>query len=108
MDDLAAAGQVADVDRVAQIEVLDHGPQVVGVVVHVVPVADLGRAPLAAAVGGGDAVALVEEEQHLVVPVVRGERPTVAEDDRLTRAPVLVIDVAPSEVVTKGMARLLL
>ena len=38
---------------------------------------------MAAAVVGDDAVAFAEEEQHLVVPVVRAQRPAVVEDDRL-------------------------
>src|SRR6187455_2113327 len=39
---LTAAGRVADMDRVPQVEVLDHRGGVSGVVVHVVAVADLG------------------------------------------------------------------
>ena len=42
---------------------------------------------------GDDAVALLEEEQHLRVPVVGAERPAVMEDDRLPGAPVLVEDL---------------
>ena len=50
--DLAAAGGVPDVDGVVQVEVVDHGGEVVGVVVHVVAVGDLGRAPVTAPVVG--------------------------------------------------------
>ena len=39
------------------------------------------------------AVAAPEQEHHLGIAVVGGERPTVAEDDRLARAPVLVEDL---------------
>ena len=46
----AAAGGVADVDGVAQIEMLDHRGGVGGVMVHVVAVADLARAAMAAPV----------------------------------------------------------
>ena len=67
--------------------------EVVGVMVHVVAVAGLGRAAVAAPVVRDDPEALAEEEQHLRVPVVRGQRPAVAEHDRLTRAPVLVEDL---------------
>ena len=92
---LAAAGRVADVDRVAQVEVLDDRGGVGGVVVHVVPVADLARPAVAAPVVGDDAVALLDEEEHLGVPVVGAQRPAVVEHDRLgvLRAPVLVEDV---------------
>src|SRR4029453_16090906 len=63
------------------------------VVVHVVAVGDLLGTPVAAAVDADDAVPLVQEEHHLRVPVVGGQRPAVAEDDRLSRSPVLVVDL---------------
>jgi hypothetical protein len=91
--DLAAPGGVPDVDRIPQIEMLGDGRQIVGVVVHVVAVADLARASVAAAIVRDHAVAVAEEEQHLVVPVVTGKRPSVAEDDRLARSPVLEEDL---------------
>ena len=61
--------------------------------IHVVAVADLAGAAMAAAVMGDDAKAVVEEEQHLRVPVVGRQRPAMAEHDRLTLAPVLVEDL---------------
>jgi hypothetical protein len=36
---------------------------------------------------------MTEEEQHLGVPVVRLQRPAVAEHDRLTLPPILVEDL---------------
>src|SRR4249919_649921 len=48
---------------------------------------------MAAPVVGDDAVALRQEEHHLGVPIVAGERPAMVEHDRLARAPVLVIDL---------------
>ncbi len=42
---------------------------------------------------GDHAIALLQEEQHLVVPVVRAERPTMAENHWLSFAPVLVEDL---------------
>ena len=38
-------------------------------------------------------VAKTEEEQHLVVPVVGGQRPAMAEHDGLAGPPVLVKDI---------------
>ena len=67
---LAAAGGVADVDGVAQVEMLDDGGDVGGVVVHVVAAADLARPPMAAPVMGDDAVALLDEVEQLRIPVV--------------------------------------
>src|SRR5712692_2824882 len=44
---------------------------------------------------GYDAIAVVEEEQHLRVPIIGRERPAVAKHDGLTFAPVLVVDLRP-------------
>src|SRR5262249_53195905 len=92
---LAAAGRMADVDGVAQVEVLDDRGDVGGVVVHVVAVADLARTAVSAPVVGDDAVALPNEEEHLGVPVVGTQRPAVMEHDRLCvpAAPVLVVNL---------------
>jgi hypothetical protein len=92
---LAAAGGMADMDGVAQVEVPDDDGRVGGVGVHRVPFGDLRRAPVAAPVVRDDAKAVGCEEQHLRVPVVGGERPTVVEHDRLSvlRAPVLEEDL---------------
>src|SRR5690348_5571466 len=46
-----------------------------------------------APVMGDDPVAVLQEEQHLGVPVVGRKRPAMAEDNRLARAPVLVEDL---------------
>ena len=70
MRDFAAAGGVADVYRIAQVEMFDDRGEVVGVVVHVVAVADLCGPAVSAAVMRDDAVAVLREEQHLGVPVV--------------------------------------
>ena len=46
-----------------------------------------------APVMGDDMIAVVEEEQHLRVPVIGRQRPAMTEHDGLTFAPVLIIDV---------------
>ena len=74
---------MADVDGVAQVEVLDDRGDVGGIVVHVVAVADLARSAVAAPVMGDDAIALLEEVEHLGIPVVAAQRPAMMEDDRL-------------------------
>src|SRR3989454_7661062 len=61
--------------------------------IHVMAAAGLGGAAMAAPVMGYDAIAVLEEEQHLRVPIIGRERPTVAEHDGLTLAPVLVEDL---------------
>ena len=48
---------------------------------------------MAAPVVGDDAIAVLEEEQHLRVPIIGRQRPAVAEDDGLPLAPVFVVDL---------------
>src|SRR5437667_632602 len=60
--------------------------------IHVMAAAGLGGAAMAAPVMGDDAIAVLEEEQHLRVPIIGRQRPAVAEHDGLAFAPVLVED----------------
>ena len=85
--DFAAAGRVADMDGVLEIEMRRHRREIIGVVVHVVSVAVWRGAAVAAAIVRDDAIAVIEEEHHLRVPVVGRQRPAVAEHDRLARCP---------------------
>jgi hypothetical protein len=95
VDRFAAAGRVADVDGVLQVQVVGQGDDVGGVGVHLVAGVGLARAAVAATVMGDDPETLAQEEHHLVVPVVRAQRPTVVEHDRLggLGTPVLVEDL---------------
>src|SRR5581483_7168099 len=91
--DLAAAGGMADVDRVRQVELLHELRQVIGVGIKVVAVPWLARAAVTAAIVGDAAVGARGQIEHMVLEGVAAEGPTVAEDDGLTLAPVLVIDL---------------
>ena len=71
-------------DRVAQVEVFRQGREVGNPVVHVVAGAGLVGPAVAAPVVGDHPIAVMKEECHLGIPVVRAQRPTVAENDRLT------------------------
>jgi hypothetical protein len=53
-----------------EIEMRRHRGEVVDIVIHVVAVADLAGPAVSAAVMSDDAIAVVEEEQHLGVPIV--------------------------------------
>jgi hypothetical protein len=57
-------------------------------------VSGLGGAAMAAPVVGYDAIAMIEEEQHLRVPIIGRQRPTVTEDDGLTFAPVFEVNLS--------------
>ncbi len=84
---------MADVNGVVEVEVLDDRSRVGGVVIHVVAVRHLARASVAAPVDPDDPIAVLDEEQHLRVPVVGREGPAVMEDDGLTVTPILVEDL---------------
>ena len=92
-DDLAAVVAHLDLHEAIHVGHSTGGGEVVRVVVHVVTVAGLRRASVSAPVMGDHSVALRQEEQHLVVPVISRQRPAVAEHDRLARTPVLVEDL---------------
>jgi hypothetical protein len=66
-----------------------------GIGIHVVAGKGLRRAAMTAAVVGDHPKSVHQEEQHLVVPVVRRQGPAMVEHDRrcVFRSPVLVEDV---------------
>src|SRR6202041_1115396 len=83
-----------DMHRLLEVKMCGERCQVVGVMIHVMTAVRLGGAPVSAPVGGDDAKAVLEEEHHLVVPIVGRQWPAVAEHDGLTFAPVLVINLS--------------
>src|SRR5437660_11984199 len=95
MRHLAAAGGMTNMHGVVQIKMRRQSRKVVGIVVHVIAVARLGGPAVASSVMGDDAIAVFEEEQHLRVPVIGRQRPTMAEDNRLSLAPILVVNLRP-------------
>src|SRR4029453_16874738 len=76
-----------------QVEMRGERRKIVSIMIHVVTVARLRGPAVAATVMGYTAVAVTQEEQHLRVPVICRQRPSVAEHDGLTLAPVLVEDL---------------
>src|SRR5260370_13007331 len=90
---LAAAGGMADMDGVFQVEMRRKSGQVVGVMVHIVAISGLSGATMATAVMGDHAIALMQEKQQLRVPIIGRQRPAMAEHNWLARTPVLVEDL---------------
>src|SRR5437870_521726 len=93
MHHLAAAGRMADVNRILEVEMIGHGLQIVGIVVHVMSAAGLSRATMSTPISCNDAETFAEEKKHLRVPIIRRQRPAVTEHNRLPAAPVFIIDV---------------
>jgi hypothetical protein len=71
-------------DRVAQVEMFSQGREVGNPMIHVVAGAGLVGPAVAAPVVGDHPIPVMKEEGHLGIPVVRCQRPAVAENDRLT------------------------
>src|SRR5215471_15161131 len=93
---------MADMHGVLEVEMSGHRRVIVDVVIHVMPDAALARAAVASAVMGDDAEAVVQEEQHLRIPVVGRKRPAMTEDNRLARTPVLVKNLGAVLGVDRG------
>ena len=53
---------------------------------------------MSAPIRRNDAETFAEEKKHLRVPIIRRERPAVTEHNRLSFAPVFIIDVDVSSV----------
>jgi hypothetical protein len=80
----AATRGVPDVDRLSKIE---RFGELGDIGIHVVAGRSLRGATMAPAIMGDDAIALVEEERHLRVPIIGAKRPAMMEDDGLAGAP---------------------
>src|ERR1700761_8066411 len=83
---------MADMDDIFQVEMSHKSGQVVSVMVHIVAIGGLGGASVATAVMGDHAIAVMQKEKHLRVPVIGRKRPAMAKHNRLTFTPVLVVD----------------
>jgi len=79
-------------NRVFQDEYFDEFRKVGGIGVHVVAIPGLTGSSVAAAIMGYAAESACGQEQHLVFPGVRAQRPAMTEDHGLPATPVLVID----------------
>ena len=90
--DFSAAGGVAHMDCVLQVKLFSQRREIVGVGVHLVAIPGLGGTAVAPPVMRDDAITVLAEKEHLGFPVIRTERPAVAEHHGLTFAPVFVVD----------------
>src|SRR5579871_3914221 len=82
-----------NMDRIFQTQMRRKRRQVVGIMIHIVPIGHLRRASMPTPVVRDHAIPLAQKEHHLVIPVIRRKRPAMAEHDRLARTPVLVKDL---------------
>jgi hypothetical protein len=61
---------MADMDHIRQVEMSHNSSQVIGVMVHIVAISNLGGATMAAPVVRDHTIALLHKEQHLIVPII--------------------------------------
>src|SRR6266700_1197980 len=87
---LATTSGMTDEHRVSQIECFDECCQIIGVGIQVVAVPGLAGSPVSATIMGDGTITMRGHEEQLVVPGVGIERPSVTENDGLSRAPILV------------------
>ena len=92
---LAASGGVPHHDGVLEIQRFEESREIVRVRVHLIAVPGLAGPPVATPVVRNDAIAALPEEEHLPVPVVRRQRPSMRKNDRLPFAPILVENLRP-------------
>src|SRR6266581_7024063 len=91
--DFSTAGGVAHVDCVFQVESFCESREIIGVGVHLVAIPRLGGTAVTSPVMSNNPIALLAEKQHLSVPVIGGERPSVTEHYGLALSPVLVVNL---------------
>ena len=91
--DFTAAGRMAHMNGVFQVQCIDERREIIGVRVQVIAVPGLARTAMAAAIMGDASIAARSEIEHLVFKGIRGERPAMTENDGLSFAPVVVIDL---------------
>src|SRR6266480_4063335 len=80
---------------ILQVKMCGQRRQVVGVMIHVMAATGLCGAAMPTPVVRYHAIAVLEVEQHLCIPIIGRQRPAVAENDWLTGAPVFEINLDP-------------
>jgi hypothetical protein len=95
VDDLATARGMAHMYRLLHVEMIYDRRNVVGVMIHIMAVPDLTRPSMSAPVVRDDPETLGQKEEHLGIPVICTERPSVMKENDLciTRAPVLIENI---------------
>ena len=85
-DDLRGAHGVSDQHHVMEVQLLEQRAEVVRERIVVIPASRIA-APTVAALVVGDAARMLGERDHLILPDVTIDRPSVHEDDRPTLTP---------------------
>src|SRR5262249_33841629 len=88
----AASGRMSDECGVFEIQRLDYRREVICVSVHVISCGRLTGSPMPAPVNGDTAIPVLGEKQHLTVPGIGVQRPTMRERYGWSFSPVFVVN----------------
>jgi len=94
MHNFAAAGGMADMNGIFQVQMRRNRRQIIGIMIHVMAASGLGGTAMAAPVMSDAAVTMRGQEEHLIFECIRRERPAVAEDYRLPGVPIVMARLA--------------
>src|SRR5215470_13348061 len=84
---------MTNVNRILQGERVGQFCEIIGVRVQVVTIPWLTGSPVTPPVMCDAAVTSLGQEKHLVLECVRAQRPAMTENNRLSLAPILVVDL---------------
>ena len=85
---------MTDVDSVFQVQSFGNCGNIGSIGIHAVAIRRLRGASMATAIMGNYSITVPQEKHHLRVPIVSGEGPAVVEEERLTCALVLEINLS--------------
>ena len=80
-------------NSVLQAEMRCQRREIISIMIHVMAIGDLTGPAVTAAVMRDDAIPAIDKKHHLSVPIVGRQRPSVAENDGLSLAPIFVEDL---------------
>src|ERR1700688_121554 len=89
----SAAGGVGHMDCILQVTLFREGREIIGISAHFIAIPCLFGTAMPSPVMRNDSITLLAEEQHLSVPGIRVERPSVTEHYGLALPPVLVVNL---------------
>ena len=75
-----------------QVERINQSGKIIGVCIQVVAGPALVRPPMTAPIMRDHAIALLPKEEHLRVPRIRAQGPSMRENNWLASTPILIVD----------------
>jgi hypothetical protein len=86
---------MSDEGNLIEIECFDECRKIIGIGIQIVAPPGLTRTTVTTTVVGNDTVSVLPKKQHLSIPRIGAERPSMGEDDRFAGAPVFEVKPCP-------------